>query len=106
MVFLKKRYISFTLLLLMIVYVVFTVSRNYYLMFLFTLACINAIAVLGITVVSGYTGLLHLGQMAFVGIGAYASALISIKLGLSFWIALPFSIFLAAVAGVLLWIPV
>lgn len=105
MVFLKKRYIYFILLLLMIVYVVFTVSRNSYLMFLFTLACINAIAVLGINIVSGYTGLLHLGQMAFVGIGAYTSALIGIKLGLSFWITLPFSIFLAAIAGALLGIP-
>lgn len=81
------------------------ISRSNYLMYLSTLASINAIAVLGINVISGYTGQLHLGQAAFVGLGAYTSALIGLRLGLSFWVSLPFAIAWAAAFGVLLGIP-
>ncbi|MEA3459061.1 MAG: branched-chain amino acid ABC transporter permease [Chloroflexota bacterium] len=43
----------------------------------FMYACIMAISALGLNLIYGYTGLFHLGQAAFYGIGGYASALIT-----------------------------
>ena len=51
-------------------------------------ACITAIAVYGLNVILGYTGLLNLGHAAFFGIGAYSVALLETKAGWPFWLAL------------------
>lgn len=68
-------------------------------------AVINAIAVMGIVIVTGYTNQTHLGQFAFVGIGAYTSAILMTKAGINFWITLPCAMGLAATFGLLLGIP-
>lgn len=52
------------------------------------LAYITAIAVYGLNVILGYTGLLNLGHAAFFGIGAYSVALLETKAGWPFWPAL------------------
>ncbi|MGA2552127.1 MAG: branched-chain amino acid ABC transporter ATP-binding protein/permease [Burkholderiaceae bacterium] len=61
-----------------------------------------AIAVLGLTVVLGYAGQINLAQAGFFGLGAYSVALGTTSLGLSFWLALPLGIAIAAVAGAIL----
>jgi branched-chain amino acid transport system permease protein len=61
-----------------------------------------AIAVLGLTVVLGYTGQVNLGQASFLGIGAYGVALGTTSLGLSFWPAFLLGLLAAAVAGAVL----
>ncbi len=45
------------------------------------------------------TGNASLGQAAFVAIGAYTSAILTMKLGMSTWLALPFAGLVAAVLG-------
>lgn len=60
------------------------------------------VAVLGMTVVLGYTGQINLAQAAFFGIGAYAIGLGTAVHGLSFWVALPLGIGVAALAGFVL----
>lgn len=49
---------------------------------------IYAIAAIGLALLAGYAGQLSLGQAAFLGIGAYTSALLATRLGLSPWIGL------------------
>src|SRR5882762_1115310 len=61
-----------------------------------------AIAVLGLTIVLGYTGQINLAQAAFFGIGAYSVALGTTAFGLSFWGALAIGVLVAAVAGAVL----
>ena len=61
---------------------------------------INIIATHGLNIMMGYTGLLSLGHAAFVGVGAYAVALMQIHLGLPFWITVPMAGVIAAVIGV------
>jgi branched-chain amino acid transport system permease protein len=65
---------------------------------------------LGLNIVVGYAGLLDLGYVAFFAIGAYTMAILtSPELGffsLSFWEALPFSIIMGVLSGVILGIPV
>jgi len=54
--------------------------ENAYLVHLLILSCIFAVLVMSQNLVTGYMGLLHLCQAAFYGIGAYASALVAMKL--------------------------
>jgi branched-chain amino acid transport system permease protein len=65
---------------------------------------------LGLNIVVGLAGLLDLGYVAFFAIGAYSMALLTAPapqhLMVSFWVALPVGVILAASAGVLLGIPV
>lgn len=69
------------------------------------LAGIYIILALGLNVVVGFTGLLNLGFAAFYAIGAYSNALLTTKLGLGFWGALPLTVFFAVVSGLLLAFP-
>jgi branched-chain amino acid transport system permease protein len=73
---------------------------------------IAAIAALGLNVLSGYTGQVSLGIAFFMSIGAYTAAVLGgtppttpldpLGLGLSFWIWLPASGIVAALAGILM----
>lgn len=63
------------------------------------LAAVNATLALGLTTVTGFTGLLDLGYIGFFGLGAYGSALLGIEGGLSFWATLPLCAVLGALFG-------
>ncbi|NEX64738.1 branched-chain amino acid ABC transporter ATP-binding protein/permease [Noviherbaspirillum galbum] len=77
-------------------------SVNHYVLNIFMQAATYGVAVLGMTVVLGYTGQINLAQAAFFGLGAYAVALGTVAYNLSFWVALPIGIALAALAGFVL----
>lgn len=60
------------------------------------------IAVLGMTIVLGYTGQINLAQGAFFGLGAYAVALGTMDYGLGFWSMLLVGIAVASLAGIVI----
>lgn len=66
---------------------------------------ITLIAVLGLQILTGYTGQISLGHSAFIALGAYSSAILSVKLGLPFWFSLPLSGLITALAGLLIGLP-
>jgi branched-chain amino acid transport system permease protein len=61
---------------------------NAYLTNLFVVAALFALPALGLSLLMGYTGQISLGHAAFVGLGAYASAIVTKSLGLNPWLAL------------------
>ncbi|MEB3780693.1 MAG: branched-chain amino acid ABC transporter permease [Desulfurococcales archaeon] len=63
---------------------------------------IYSIAAIGLNITMGYAGQVNLGQAAFLGIGAMTSAILTTKLGASFWLALPLAGALAGATGVAL----
>jgi branched-chain amino acid transport system permease protein len=63
------------------------------------MAGIFAVLALSLNLLLGYTGQLSLGHAAFFGIGAYASALVTVKLAWSPWIGLIAAIVLPGLAG-------
>ena len=75
-----------------------------YLLHWFNYIGVTIIAVLGLNILTGYTGLISLGHAAFVAIGAYTSALLTIW-GLPFWVALPCAGLMAGVVGVVSGLP-
>ena len=60
---------------------------------------------LSLNLVSGYAGQLSIGHAAFYGIGAYTTALLTLRLGWPFWAALPASGLIAFIFGILLGMP-
>ena len=60
---------------------------------------------LGLNIVIGLAGMLDLGYIAFYGVGAYTYALLNLNFGMSFWICLPISAFLAMIAGCIIGYP-
>jgi len=69
------------------------IQNDYYLSVLIFIG-INAITVMGLSLLMGYAGQLSMGHAAFFGIGAYCSGVLTVKLG--------FSILSAFVCGILL----
>ena len=63
------------------------------------MAGIFGVLALSLNLLLGYAGQLSLGHAAFFGIGAYTSALLTLKREWSFWPALTAAIALAAAAG-------
>jgi len=74
------------------------IGSGYYLQ-LYTLAYVNVILALGLNIILGFTGQLALAHAGLFGVGAYTSALLVMRLGVSFWLALPISAAFAAVVG-------
>jgi branched-chain amino acid transport system permease protein len=70
-----------------------------YVLNIFMQAVTYSIAVLGMTVVLGYTGQINLAQATFFGLGAYAVGLGTVVLGLNFWITLLLGVAVATAAG-------
>ncbi len=60
---------------------------------------ILAIATLGLTLLSGFAGQISIGQAAFYGVGAYGSAILTTRSGLSPFVALVVGMVVAGVAA-------
>ena len=71
-----------------------------------TQAFITVIAVCGVYVLTGLTGMFSLGQAAFMAIGSYASGLLVIKAGIPVPVAILIAVVLAMVVGYLIGYPV
>ncbi len=63
------------------------------------------ILVLGVYLMTGLTGLFSLGQGGFVSIGAYTAAIVYMRFGVPFPLALVFAVLMGAVLGFLVGIP-
>ncbi len=74
-------------------------SNDYYLSVL-SFAATRFMMALGISLLLGQAGQISLGQAAFVGIGAYGSAILTTRLGFNPWVAmLVAAVLSAAIAG-------
>ena len=66
---------------------------------------IYAIALLGLNLLTGFNGQISLGHGAFFAIGAYGTAILTAKLGLPYWIAIPLASVVCFGAGFLFGFP-
>ena len=89
-----KRVASFALLLAAV-----HLAGSAYLSNLFVVTALFALPALGLSLLMGYTGQISLGHAAFVGLGAYASAILGKALGLSPWISMALAAMLAMLAA-------
>jgi branched-chain amino acid transport system permease protein len=68
-------------------------------------AGINIIALYGLSVLFGQTGILSMGHAALVGVGAYVAALMARDFGIGFWLSLPAGGILAAFVAAIIGVP-
>ena len=66
---------------------------------------IYALMAIGQNLITGYGGMLSLCQAGFYGIGAYATAILTVTFGWNFWATLPVAIGLSALFGLLIGLP-
>jgi branched-chain amino acid transport system permease protein len=79
--------------------------NNAYTQFVVNVMMINIILAVGLNIVKGFAGQVTVGHVALMAIGAYASAVVSVKFGFPFWVALPAAMLITAAAGALVGIP-
>lgn len=80
-------------------------GHNLYFMGLFTLLIIYTVLLIGLDITVGYLNQVNLSQAAFLAIGAYTGALLSLNFGLDLVSSLFFSFIVGFFFGVLLAIP-
>ena len=76
--------------------------KSGYLRELLVMTCIYAILALSLDIITGYMGQLSFGHAAFFGIGAYAAALLPLRLNVSDWIGFLAAILLSALFGLVI----
>ncbi len=74
---------------------------SYYVISLLNNIFITVIVVLGLQIVMGYAGQISFGQPAFMAVGAFCSAVLTLKYNLAFWWALPLSGVAAGIVGII-----
>jgi branched-chain amino acid transport system permease protein len=70
-----------------------------------TMIGIAVISVHGLNILTGYCGQISMGHVGFMAVGAYVSAILTAKLGWSFWAALPCAALGAGLAGLIFGLP-
>jgi branched-chain amino acid transport system permease protein len=89
------------LVFLAVVAVVPWLLPNQYLVHVGVLAGLHVILAVGLNLVMGYAGQVSLGHAGFYGLGAYVSAVLSVRYGLSPWLGAPIA---AAATGALAYV--
>ena len=79
-------------------------NSNYHLGVVITASILSCIS-LGVWLTFNI-GRINIGQGAFAAIGGYTTAILTMKLGVSFWLCLPLSGIMAAFIGLLIGIPI
>ena len=78
---------------------------NNYIVILMDQILINIIVLMGLNFVTGMMGQMNLGTAGIMALGAYTTALLCTKLGLSPWVAMLFVIVMGIVVGVCIGYP-
>jgi branched-chain amino acid transport system permease protein len=81
------------------------VTLNDYQQFMLDVIMINIILAVGLNIVKGFAGQVTVGHIALMAVGAYSSAVFSVKFGMPFWVALPAATAVAGLAGVVVGVP-
>ena len=66
---------------------------------------IDIIALIGLNLLTGFNGQISLGHGAFFAIGGYGAAILVVKLGLPYWLAIPIASLVCFGAGFLFGFP-
>ncbi len=99
----KKNLPLIIILVLLLIALVF--KDNGYIMLMLCMIGVYVIAVSGLDLLFGYTGQISLGHAAFFAIGAYTSAILTVKLGWPVWAGMISGTLLAAAVGIIVAFP-
>lgn len=98
----KRFMTSLGLLLFILALALPFISASPYVISILTSGFIYVMIAMGLNVVVGYAGLLDLGYIAFVAVGAYTSGILSTTFGFTMLETLPFVVLACVLAGVII----
>jgi branched-chain amino acid transport system permease protein len=101
----QSIFVKVWLSLLMIFLLVFPFFANEYVLYMANLIGIAIIGAHGLNLLTGFTGQISLGHAAFIGVGAYTSAILITRVGIPFWWTVPMAGVMSAIVGVIIGIP-
>ena len=101
----QSFFVKVFLALLFVFLLVFPFIANAYLLYMANMIGFAVIGAVGLNLLTGFTGQISLGHSAFIGVGAYTSAILITKLGFSFWLSLPLAGLVSALAGLIIGLP-
>ena len=101
----RMKKISITMISIIIAIIVPLIVTDNYNRGIFIMALINIIVVLGLNFITGLTGQMNLGTAGIFAVGAYTTALLTTKAGVSPWLTIIASIVMGLVIGVGLGFP-
>jgi len=101
----QSLFVKFWLVLFFIFLLVFPFLANAYMLYVANMIGFAVIGAVGLNLLTGFTGQISLGHAAFLGVGAYTSAILVTRLGFSFWLSIPCAGLVAALAGMVIGIP-
>ena len=78
------------------------ITATPYIISILTSAFIYIVLAMGLNVVVGYAGLLDLGYVAFMAVGAYTSGILTTQFGLSMLETIPFVILACIISGIII----
>src|SRR6186713_2914391 len=99
----RRNLLVLAIVLIVVCALPFVVSN--YRVFQLTLVLVYAIALLGLNILTGYSGQISLGHGAFYAIGAYTAAILMDKAGMPYWMTIPIAGAVCMVAGFLFGLP-
>jgi branched-chain amino acid transport system permease protein len=91
--------------LLLVTFVIFPLTAGEYLLDVMIDIAITIIAVLGLQIITGFTGQISIGQAAFMAVGGWVSAMLSYHYDITFWITMPLAALSCGFLGILVGIP-
>jgi branched-chain amino acid transport system permease protein len=98
----NRRWLPYVIFLVIFLAFPFSLFKyTKYILFMVNMAAIGVIGASGLNILTGYTGLISMGQAAFMGVGAYTVAILSSRLGLPFWITLPAAGLVTTLVGII-----
>jgi branched-chain amino acid transport system permease protein len=100
----RKDYTAL-LLFALVVFLIPAVIRNEYYTGVLIFAALNCLTCTGLSLLMGYAGQISIGHAAFIAIGAYSSAILTVKLGWSPWPAMGAGVILSVLTGLAVGIP-
>lgn len=100
----RNNLILMVVLLLVILASPYIISNTYYL-HVINLSAIYSLIIIGLNLLSGYTGQTSMGQAGFFAIGTYISALLMMNFKIPFLLAGSIAVLIAALFGLIISIP-
>jgi len=101
----QSVFVKVWLALFLVFLLIFPFLVNEYVLFIANLIGIAIIGAHGLNLLTGFTGQISLGHAAFMGVGAYTSAILITRVGIPFWWTVPMAGIMSAFAGVIIGIP-
>ena len=101
----RTKFQKFWLISFFLFLIIFPFISNDYIISVANLIGIAVIGAVGLNILTGFAGQISIGHGAFVGIGAYASALLVSELHIPFWVSLPLAGLFTACVGLIFGLP-